>query len=204
MKHYILLFSIAILIFSCGGEGKSSKANHAKEAAAATEEGKILWLDIEEIEERMKKEPKKVLVDGYTTWCGWCKRMDKATFAQPDIVKKVNEEFYAFKFNCERKDTINFKGQEFTFKKSGRKGYNTLAPILLKGKLSYPTISFLDEELNLIDAYPGAKTADKFDGMLTYVNENHYKAGNLQTFLAGYKTDVPAVPLVPKKTAIKK
>ena len=34
---------------------------------------KINWLSIEEVEVLQQKEPRKVLMDVYTTWCGPCK-----------------------------------------------------------------------------------------------------------------------------------
>jgi len=30
-----------------------------------------------------EESPKKIFIDVYTDWCGWCKRMDKATFQRP-------------------------------------------------------------------------------------------------------------------------
>ena len=35
------------------------------------ERGKIAWLTIEEAIEKAKKEPRPILMDVYTDWCGW-------------------------------------------------------------------------------------------------------------------------------------
>ena len=33
------------------------------------------------------------MVDVYTDWCGWCKKMDKETFNHPVIAKYINENY---------------------------------------------------------------------------------------------------------------
>lgn len=159
LHKIIVLVSIIAMVFnSCTS---TTKVDPALEKAIA--EGKIYWMDIETVEKKMQENPKKVLVDVYTSWCGWCKRMDKDTFGNPEVVKLVNENFYAVKFNAESKKPVKYKGKTYDFDpRSGRKGSNSLAKVLLKGRLSYPTISFLDEEMNMINAYPGYKKADQF------------------------------------------
>ena len=37
-----------------------------------------------------EKEPKKIFVDVYTDWCGWCKRMDVTTFKDPAVVALIS------------------------------------------------------------------------------------------------------------------
>ncbi len=46
-----------------------------------TEKEKINWLTINEVNAKMKTDPKPVLIDIYTTWCYWCKVMDKKTYS---------------------------------------------------------------------------------------------------------------------------
>ncbi|MGB3078914.1 MAG: DUF255 domain-containing protein, partial [Saprospiraceae bacterium] len=45
----------------------------------------INWLTWEEAQAKNQQHPKKFIVDVYTQWCGWCKKMDKATFEEPKI-----------------------------------------------------------------------------------------------------------------------
>src|SRR4051812_22903851 len=49
---------------------------------------------------------KKVFIDVYTQWCGWCKRMDASTFEDPSVVAYMNTHFYPVKLDAEVKDTI--------------------------------------------------------------------------------------------------
>jgi thiol:disulfide interchange protein len=42
---------------------------------------KVKWLTVAEMQAAYSKNPKPILVDVYTTWCGWCKVMDKQTYS---------------------------------------------------------------------------------------------------------------------------
>ena len=68
---------------------------------SAQNEAQIKWMTFEQMQEAQKKQPRKVIIDMYTDWCGWCKRMDKNTFEHPVIAAYMNENFYAIKFNAE-------------------------------------------------------------------------------------------------------
>ena len=41
----------------------------------------ITWFEWEEGINKSAEENKKIIVDLYTQWCGWCKKMDKTTYS---------------------------------------------------------------------------------------------------------------------------
>ena len=148
----------------------------------------IEWMSWEEAVAANKKEPRKLLVDVYTDWCGWCKKMDKTSFADPTVVAFVNEHFYAVKFNAEQKKTIKYQGHEFKFNpEATRRGVHDLAIALLDSRMSYPSLVYLDEQRDRISISPGFKTGDKLLSELTYVQGGHYKTKTYQEFLASKK-----------------
>jgi thioredoxin-related protein len=71
----------------------------------------INWMTIEEAELAVKKQPKKILIDVYTDWCGYCKKMDKTTFQDKDMINYLNKEFYCVKMDGEDKNIMTFKGK---------------------------------------------------------------------------------------------
>jgi thioredoxin-related protein len=154
------------------------------------ETAEIKWMTWQEVQQAQIKQPRKVFVDAYTDWCGWCKRMDATTFANPEIVKYINENFYAVKFDAETKEAIQFKGKEYKFVASGYRGYNELAAQLLNGQLSYPTSVYLDEKLDVIFPVPGYQDAKTFEGVINYVNSNSYKSTSFDNFQAKFKGKV--------------
>lgn len=121
----------------------------------------LKWYTLENAMLVNKSAKKKVLVDVYTSWCGWCKVMDKKTFTNPEVVEYLNENFVLVKFNAEVKEPVEFKGETFEFKKMGRRGANGLAIKMLDGRLAYPSLVYLDSDFNKIRTSPGYKTPDK-------------------------------------------
>ncbi len=148
-----------------------------------TENELVKWYTIEEAQELMKTEKRKVYIDVFTDWCGWCKVMDKKTFTDPEVANLLNTKFYAVKLDGEGKEDIVFKDQTFKFVAQGRNGYHELAAALLQGKLSYPTSIFLDEDLNLLSPLPGYYPPEKLYPILKYIGEDIYKTTSYEDYM---------------------
>lgn len=148
----------------------------------------IEWRTWEEVIELQQKEPRKVFIDIYTDWCGWCKKMDKATFQQPDIAKYVNENYYAIKFNAEQKEAIELGGRSYKYVASGRRGYHELAADITRGKLSFPTIVFMNDKMELIQPIPGFKDVPTFEMIMTYFGEDNHKKTPWSVYQKSYKS----------------
>lgn len=58
-------------------------------------------LPFEALVEQAKDEDKFVMVDAYTDWCGWCKVMDRETFADSAAGAYINERFVSAKTDME-------------------------------------------------------------------------------------------------------
>ncbi len=172
---------------------KSQQNKNTKSKAAAEGGGNVDWVSVTDLEAKMKEEPRPVMVDLYTDWCGWCKKMDKATFQHPKIAEYMNKNFYAVKFDAETKDNLKFKGADYKFVPAGRKGYNELAHKWgnRNGRMGYPTIAFLDKNLDRIEAISGFKQAADFDALLKFFGEDHYKDQKFNEFAANYTSEIP-------------
>ena len=153
-------------------------------------QNKIKWLTWEEAMEKSKVEKKKIFIDIYTEWCGWCKKMDKSTFADNDVAKYINENYYPVKFDAEMTSPVTLKGTEYKFVKSGARGYHELAAYLLQGRMSYPSMVFLDEELNLIQAIPGYQDKSTFEMIITYFGNNSHKSVPWNKYMNLYSREV--------------
>ncbi len=138
----------------------------------------INWISIEEAQSLVKKEPRKIMMDVYTHWCGPCKMMMRNTFSNADVIQYVNDNYYAVKFNAESPDAITFKGKEYTNPtydpaKKGRNGVHQFSRFMRVS--AYPTIVYLDENLNLLTGDSGYKTPKQIELMLKFFAEENYK-----------------------------
>lgn len=138
----------------------------------------VEWLSWSEAAELATTDetPKKIFVDIYTDWCGWCKKMDKDTFQNAEVAEYMASNFYMVKLDGEGKEDIEFKGKTFKFVPSGRKGYHEFAAALMQGKMSYPTTVFLDEEMNMLSPVPGYQKPKPFLNIAKYFGDNIYKS----------------------------
>lgn len=128
------------------------------------------WYTVEEATALNPDKSKVYFVDIYTDWCGWCKRMDKATFAQPEIQEFLKTNFIPVKFNAEQKAAVQFLDKQYQFNPNvGRKGTHDLARMMLGGRMSYPSFAFLDGNGNVLEVSKGYKTPDQFMPVLEKV-----------------------------------
>lgn len=125
------------------------------------EKQEINWLSITEAYELNQKEPRKIFVDVYTNWCGWCKKMDRDTFTDPEVVEMVNEKFYAVKLNAEDTSPITMAGDTTTARMIARS----------MGVKSYPTIVYIQEDFKTIQPVPGYQDAKRFKKTLEAILE---------------------------------
>jgi len=151
-------------------------------------QGPVKWYTFEEALELMKVEKRKIVIDVYTEWCGWCKRMDKSTFQKKHISNYLNANYYPVKLDAEQRATINFAGQKFKFVDQGKgKSYHEFALAVTRGQLSYPTIVFIDEDLNIIQSIPGFRSAPEFEMIMTYFGENKHKEEPWSSYKESYQ-----------------
>lgn len=144
----------------------------------------INWLTWEEAVALTKNEgnTKKVFVDVYTDWCGWCKKMDKDTFQNPKVAAYMQANFHMVKMNAEGKEPIEYNGKTFKYVPSGKRGYHELAAALLQGRLSYPTVVFLDENLNMLSPVPGYQKVEPFLQIARYFGDDIYKSQDWKSY----------------------
>jgi len=123
-----LLFMALIFILGCSSASPP----------AAT--GQIEWLhDLQEAKDLAASQAKPILIDFYTKWCGWCKRMDADTYADAKVGDKAKD-FICVKIDAEANSAT-------------ARGYN------VRG---FPTTLFLNSRGEVIEIVPGYLPPDKF------------------------------------------
>ncbi|MDR1226720.1 MAG: DUF255 domain-containing protein [Prevotellaceae bacterium] len=171
-------------------------------------QAQMRWYNFEEAIELCKKQPKRIFIDVYTDWCGWCKVMDKNTFGHPDIAAYMNKDYYSVKLNAEMYDTVTFEDHKFVNEGGGRRSTHQLAASLLNGKMSYPSVVFMeykDGKFQLLHVLPGYQTPEQFAPYMVYLGEGRYEKQSWEDFNKTFKwknsqkQEVAATPAPAKK-----
>jgi thioredoxin-related protein len=218
MKRIILFGTLMLTLFTSGiVNAQQAKAPAKKpapkpkpktdsvmakpEVAAETpkEAEGIHWLTMTEIQIKMREKPKKVFVDFYTGWCGWCKRMEATTFQNAALIKYINNNFYAMRFDAESQYSFNFNGKEYHFDPQYKA--NTFAVEMLKGQMGYPTSLFMMENFTNPTPIPGYHPVKEMEMILRFFGDNvckHQDMGSYQkTFVSAWDNGEPATPMAP-------
>ena len=145
---------------------RSTNQNTTKQVS---KEAKIEWLTLEEAYKRTQKQPRKIFIDLYTDWCGWCKVMDKNTFRNAEVIDFANKKYYAVKYNPEKDADVKLGNVSFK--------------ALMNGKVTgYPTTVIMDENMNLIQPIAGYLEPRVFHQILTFFGANHHQKEDFEKF----------------------
>ena len=125
--------------------------------ANAQEKGSVEWLTFEQLEDSLTVKPKKVFIDFHTDWCTYCRKMDKVVFTKPAIVKLLNEQYYAVRFDAETEAAVVFGGQTFIndqLKKSRTPVHQIAQLLALRGgQFAPPVMVMLDGQFKVTARY---------------------------------------------------
>ena len=157
-------------------------------SSVSAQEQSIKWLSFEEAAEIAEKgTSKKFFIDVYTDWCGWCKKMDKETFNDPEVKAYMLKNYHMVKLDAEQAEPITFKGETYELVGSGRSTYHELAYALTQGNLSYPTVVFMTERFEVPSPLAGFYPADPFLQIATYFGDSLYETMTWQDYEATLK-----------------
>ncbi len=191
----ILTLSFVLLISVSFSQTLKKTPNFSPE-----EQSLIKWMPLDSALAKQKKTPRKIFVDIYTDWCGWCKHMAKTTFSNPQIAEYINKNFYPVRFNGETTDTMVYLGDTLVNKNIGRRGAHQLTMLLTNKRPSYPTISYLDERGRLISPVPGYKSVNEIEPFLVYFTENVFRTADFGKFKDNFaKTFTDSLKVKPAK-----
>ena len=144
--------------------------------------GNVKTQNFEEALKTAKEENKKVIVDVYTDWCGWCKKMDRDAYSDPGIKQLIGDNFILVKLDAESDTKFNYNGKLY-------KSSEIAAMFDVSG---YPTTVFLEPDGKVIefmyDSYrmnnlPGYYKASDFKKVLEYIRDEKFKDTDLSKII---------------------
>ncbi len=147
---------------------------------------KINWLSLQQVQEAYKKQPRPILVDVYTDWCGWCKVMDKETYSKEHVAAYINEHYYAVKFNAESRDSAMLGSKKYGYNSEYRS--NDLAVYLLFGQMSFPSTVFLSTPDARPAPLPGYMKPSELEAPLKYFGDGNFQKQDYPQFMKDFKS----------------
>jgi thioredoxin-related protein len=147
----------------------------------------IPWTSFEkaiETNAAAKKNKKKIFIDVYTDWCGWCTHMENTTFKDSSIIALMNKYYLPVKLNAERKDTVKWAGNTYVNPNPATpRSTHQLAITLLKGQLAYPAFVFMDEQEKVVVIIKGYRQASEMADILKFYGDDIYKSKTWEQYL---------------------
>ena len=136
-------------------------------AAAPPSARAVEWKSWNDGRQAAQKSGHPVLVDVYTDWCGWCKRMDKDVYARADVSQYLASHFVTVRLNAESGETTVYQGRN-------RPASALASAFEVTG---YPTTIFLTSTGEHLTNVPGYLDADRFLLLLRYIGDKHMEKG---------------------------
>lgn len=165
----------------------------APQNGAPAEESLVKWMKLEDAMKAYQQQPKPIIVDFYTDWCGWCKYMMRNTYSVPALAQYINQNFYPVKFDAEGRDTVEYLGVKYAPLGVGPRTTHALAAKLLQNKLMYPTTLFLNNfdksknDFQLSMLAQGNLEQRKIEPMLIFTLENAFRNASFDEFGAQFE-----------------
>lgn len=143
---------------------------------ALAQQTSINWMSLEEAMEAQQDEPRKIMMDVYTQWCGPCKMMMRNTFNNSDVISYINANYYAVKFDAESPGPVTYQDRTFenpgwSPNARGRNSTHQLSRAL--GVNAYPTLVYFDENATVITPIAGYKTPQQLELYLKFFAEKY-------------------------------
>jgi len=133
----------------------------------------LSWLTFDKGLAEAKKSDKKILVDVYTDWCGWCKRMDRDTYLNKEVAGYLAQQFVLVKLNAESDQRLHYKGKSYSEAEIAHSFHVT----------GYPTTLFFEPNGDHITSLSGYVKADEFLNITKFIGENYYKTKKFEEYM---------------------
>lgn len=151
---------------------------------AVTPQASITWLSVAEASTKLQQQKKPILIDLYTSWCGWCKQMDKKTYSNKSVANYLNDKFYTVKFDAESRSPITWEGKTYNYNPQYR--VNEFALYLAHGQLEFPTtIIIVPGEAP--QAIPGYLEPRDIEPLVKYFGEGTFRTQGFDAFQHNFR-----------------
>jgi len=130
-------------------------------ASMATASDKINWHSYGEALALARQDNKKIFVHFYADWCGYCKKMEKETLSNPEVIDSLNRNFIPVRVNSDKERKLT---REF----------------FVRG---LPSTWFVSPSGEKINSIPGYVSAEMLMNVMKFIHTDSYKKMTFKDFL---------------------
>ena len=174
MRRAAFLFLLLVVPASLGCAQSSS------ESAATGPSTPFEWPTFDEAVAAAKKSGKPILIDIYTPWCGWCRKMQAEVYGDAATQAYVMKHFEYGRLNIGDSETEHqFQGYVLT---SEQLGYAL-------GAQGTPTTAFLEANGDYITRLDGFWDLASFSKAVRYIGSKAYANQSYEEFIEAAAQD---------------
>lgn len=130
----------------------------------------VNWLPLEEAARRAKMDGRKLYILLYTEDDASSKRMEAYTLHDPNIVRYINDNYYAARFDADTREAVKVGGRTYRY----QDGVHEFADYVTHKALQYPASIFMDEDLELLQSFPNVLDRQQLHKILVYYGNDHH------------------------------
>jgi thioredoxin-related protein len=161
-----------LVVIALVGIGLAVFLTSNRQVTTGSSARKIQWHSYDEGVALARAQNKKLLIDVYTDWCGWCKKMDSDVYTDAHIQNIVGTKFIAVKLNAESSKGVTV----------GTDQLDEAGLARAMGVTGYPTTVFLESSAGPITKISGYMQANEFATVLRFIGEDHYRTTTFDKF----------------------
>jgi len=127
---------------------------------------------LEEALKQAAEDEKKILIDVYTDWCSYCRKMANETYPDLRVQRALEDNFHYVRIDAESSQRVVYQGRTFSMRELA----------IQLGATGFPTTVFLASNGDPIGMQPGFIDARMFERLLLYVASEAYRTTTFDAF----------------------
>lgn len=183
-KRLALLATLSLLTALGPSTAATMPSESAPKGEAPRIGEKLEWLAFDAATARAKDQKKHIIVDIYTTWCGWCRVMEQQTYGDPEVAAYLRDNFVLAKVNGESSAKLRWRGKELTERQFAR----------AVGVTGYPATYFLKPDAELLGGMGGFLRPPEFMIYARYVSTRWYEKGKINAYMDSLRSAASSRP----------
>jgi len=183
---------VGLLLVAAGMRGPAALSNRpavgpdlsGSAARPVWQRAAMEWMNVDEAQQKLRQEQRPVLIDLYTTWCGWCREMDRKTYSNKKVAAYLQDKFYPVKVDAETRAAISWQGRTYAFNPQYKS--NEFALYLTHGRLEFPTTIIIPPG-GAPQAIPGFMKPKELELLVKYFGDGAYKTLGFDEYQKKFK-----------------